>query len=349
MTIAALPAAQPLPASMRRSASPWALAMRSLFRRKLAVIAMCYIGLFYVVGIFAPLLAPYGFDQQNLRNSYAPPSRQHPFGTDVDGRDVLSRVILATRTTEIVTVATSIGGSFVIPVVLGLLAGYRRGWVDSLINRVGEALGSLPPLLLMILITATLRPRMDAFVSQFYGNPAIGGALKAGGADLTLIFTVLALIGWVGGERVLRAQVLQIRQSEYVQAAQVMGASTSRILTHHIFPNVAWLVIVSTAGALGSVALAEIGLTFLGLGVRPPTPSLGAMIYDASGVRQVQAHPNLLLIPGTVAVLFLLSWILLGNALNDVLNPRRRQSSFIYSDRTAATVGEALKPSRDSA
>jgi ABC-type dipeptide/oligopeptide/nickel transport system permease subunit len=325
MAVAAPPVVQGQVAeTLPRRPSPWGLALRSLFKRKLAVLAIVYIAIFYLVGIFAPVLAPYGFADQNLRNSYAPPSRQHPFGTDVDGRDVLSRVILATRTTEIVTVASAIGGGFLIPIVLGLLAGYRRGWVDSLINRTGEALGSLPPLLLMILLTATLRPRMDDWVSHYYRTPVIGSALKAGGADLALIFTVLSLIGWVGAERLIRAQVLQIRQSEYVQAAHVMGASTTRILTHHIFPNISWLVIVGIASTLGGVALAEIGLTFLGLGVRPPTPSLGAMIYDASGVRQVQAHPNLLLIPGTVAVLFLLSWILLGNALNDVLNPRRR-------------------------
>jgi ABC-type dipeptide/oligopeptide/nickel transport system permease subunit len=324
MTSVSLPAEQGQPVAIQSSPSPWALALRSLLKRKLAVCAIVYICLFYLTGIFAPLLAPYGFADQNLHLSYAGPSRQHLFGTDVDGRDVFSRVIWATRTTEIVTVASSIGGGFLIPVVFGLLAGYRRGWLDSLINRVGEALGSLPPLLLMILITATFRPRFDAFVSQYYKTPVIGGSLKAGGADMALIFTVLSLIGWVGGERVLRAQVLALRRSEYVQAAEVMGASTWRIITRHIFPNIAWLVIVGIAAGLGGVALAEISLTFFGLGVRPPTPSLGAMIYDASGVRQASAHPNLLLIPGIVAVLFLLSWILLANALNDVLNPRTR-------------------------
>jgi len=324
MTTISLPAEAIEQAEDRKRRSPWRLAVQSLLRRKLAVFAICYIFVFYMVGLLAPMLAPYGFADQNLRLSYAGPSRRHPFGNDVDGRDVLSRVIWATRTTEIVTVATAIAGGFVIPVVLGLLAGYRRGWVDSLINRVGEALGSLPSLLLMILITATLRPRVDTIVSHYYRAPVIGEALKAGGADLALLFTVLSLIGWVGGERLIRAQVLAIRRTEYVQAAQVMGASTSRIIARHIFPNIAWLVVLGIAGTLGGVALTEIGLTFLGLGVRPPTPSFGAMIYDASGVRQAAAHPNLLLIPGSITVLFLLSWILLGNALNDVLNPRTR-------------------------
>jgi peptide/nickel transport system permease protein len=304
--------------------SPWVLALRSLLRRKIAVFAMLYIAIFYVVALFAPVLAPSSYTAQNLRNSFAAPSRAHPFGTDRLGRDVLSRVILATRTTMIVTVASSIAGGFVIPVVLGLLAGYRRGWVDSLINRVGEALGSLPPLLLLILLTATFRPRFDLFLTRFYHWPLIGDSFKAGAADLILIFTILSLIGWVGGERVIRAQVLAVRQTEYVQAAQATGASTWRILRKHLFPNIAWLVVVSISSSLGGIALGEIALTFFGLGVRPPTPSFGEMIFDASGARQAAAHPTLLLIPGVIVVLLFLAFNLLGDALNDILNPRTR-------------------------
>ncbi len=238
--------------------SPWLLALRSLLRRKIAMAAIAYILLFYTVALLAPLLAPYSYTAQNLRNSYAPPSRQHPFGTDVNGRDVLSRVILATRTTMIVTIAASITGGFVIPVVLGLLAGYRGGWLDSLINRVGEALAGLPPLLMLFLLVGTFRPRFDDFIGRFYHVPAIGDALKAGGADLALLFTVLSLVGWVGGERVVRAQVLAVRQTEYVQAARAMGASTWRILRRHVYPNISWLVVVSISSSLGGIALSEI-------------------------------------------------------------------------------------------
>jgi ABC-type dipeptide/oligopeptide/nickel transport system permease subunit len=304
--------------------SPWRLAFHSLLRRKLAVAAIAYILVFYTVAIFAPVIAPYSYTAQDLKHAYAGPTAQHPFGTDELGRDLLSRVILATRTTMIVTIASSITGGFLIPIVFGLLAGYRGGWVDSLINRLGEALGSLPPLLLLILITATLRPRFDAWFSRYYHAPLIGDSLKAGGADLVLIFTALSLIGWVGGERVIRAQVLAVRQTEYVQAARSMGASVTRILVRHLFPNIAWIVVVGISSSLGSIALAEIGLTFLGLGVRPPTPSLGAMIFEGSGPRQVSAHPNLLLVPGVIAVLLFLSFNLLGDALNDVLNPHTR-------------------------
>lgn len=328
MTTVDLPAQLPAQpgdvGTSQRPRSLWWGALLSLLHRKVAVVALAYILLFYIVAVFAPVLAPESYTAQDLSHTYAAPSRQHLFGTDQLGRDLFSRVILATRTTMIVTVATSITGGFVLPLVLGLLAGYSGGWIDSLINRVGEAFGSLPPLLLLILLTATLRPRFDAFLTQYYTAPLVGDSLKAGGADLVLIFTVLSLIGWVGGERLIRAQVLAVRQTEYVQAAEAMGASTWRILRRHVFPNVVWLVVVGISSGLGAIALAEIGLTFLGLGVRPPTPSLGAMIYDASGPRQVAAHPHLLLIPGIIAVLLMLSFNLLGDALNDVLNPRTR-------------------------
>ena len=224
----------------------------------------------------------------------------------------------------IVTVATAVTGGFVLPVLLGLLAGYRGGWVDSLINRLGEALGSLPDLMLLILLSATIRPRFDVFLRRFYAWPVIGHDLKAGAGDLVLVFLVLSVIGWVGGQRVIRAQVLSVRRSEYAESARSMGASTWRILLRHIYPNISWLVVLSISSSLGAAALSEIALTFFGLGVRPPNPSLGEMIFDASGARQVAAHPNLLLIPGLVAVLFFLSFNLLGDALNDVLNPKTR-------------------------
>ena len=307
-----------------RSHSPWRIAARSLLHRKLAVAAIAYILLFYTVAVFAPVLAPYSYTAQDLKHSYAAPTAKHPFGTDQLGRDLLSRVILATRTTMFVTIASSITGGLVIPVALGLLAGYRGGLIDSLINRVGEALGSLPALLLLILITATLRPRFDVWLGRFDRTPVFGDFLRTGGGDLILIFTALSLIGWVGGERLIRAQVLAVRHTEYVQAARSMGASVTRILVRHLFPNIAWIVVVGISSSLGGIALSEIGLTFLGLGVRPGVPSLGAMIFEGSGPRQVSAHPNLLLVPGVIAVLLFLSFNLLGDALNDVLNPHTR-------------------------
>lgn len=312
----------------RRASSQWAGFWNSLLKRKLAVASLCYIALFYFCGLFAPALAPYSYEgsSKDLRkeNVLQAPSSKHWFGTDRLGRDLFSRAIYATRTTSEITLATALTGGLFIGVGLGLLAGYKHGIVDSAINRVGEALGSLPNLLLLLLLAATVRPRLDELIRHGYSWPLIGSSLKTGIGDIFFVFLALSLIDWVSEERFIRAQVLSIRQSEYVLAAQSMGASTRRILLQHIFPNIRHLVILGLTTSIGGIALSEIALTFFGLGVRKPTPSFGDMIFDASGVRQVQAHPHLLIVPGTIAVLFFVSFALLGDALNDVLNPRTR-------------------------
>lgn len=307
----------------------WHRFARSLLRRKLAVIALCYILLFYTTALFAPAIAPYSYEgtSRDLKtaNVLRGPSAKHWFGTDRLGRDMFSRVVYSTRTTMLITVATALTGGLLIGVGLGLLAGYRRGVVDSLINRIGEALGSLPDLLLLLLLAATVRPRLDTWIHGAYGWPLLGSWLRTGIADIFFVFVALTLIGWVSEERLIRSQVLAIRQDEYVVAARSMGASTARILWRHVFPNIRHLVVLGVTTSFGAIALSEISLTFFGLGVRAPTPSFGAMIADGSGVRQVTAHPHLLLVPGTIAVLFFVSFALFGDALNDVLNPRTRK------------------------
>jgi ABC-type dipeptide/oligopeptide/nickel transport system permease subunit len=311
-----------------RAISPWRGFARSLLKRKLAVAALVYIGIFYLAAIFAPAIAPYSYQgsSRNLNNRdvLQGPSSSHWFGTDRLGRDMFSRAVYAARTTVLITIATALTGGLIFGVGLGLLAGYQRGFADGLINRVGEALGSLPELLIALLLAGTLRPKFDAWIRGAYGWPLIGSSLRTGIGDIFFIFFILSLIGWVGDERLIRSQVLSIRKSEYVIAAQSMGASTRRILWHHVFPNIRHLVVLGITTGLGAIALAEIALTYFGLGVRQPTPSFGAMIFDGSGVRQVQAHPHLLLVPGTIAVLYFIAFALLGDALNDVLNPRTR-------------------------
>ncbi|MHB8576856.1 MAG: ABC transporter permease [Dehalococcoidia bacterium] len=308
--------------------SPFRDFARRLLKRKIAVLALAFIALFYLTGLFAPAIAPYSYEGSSRditkANVLRGPSAKHWFGTDSLGRDLFSRVVYATRTTAEITIATALTGGLILGVGLGLLAGYRRGFIDSLINRIGEALGSVPDLLLLILLAGTLRPRVDTWLRHGYSWPLIGSSLRTGIGDIFFVFFVLSLIGWVSDERLIRSQVLAIRQAEYVIAAESMGASTVGLLWHHVFPNIRHLVVLGVTTSLGAVALSEISLSFFGLGVRPPTPSFGAMIFDGSGVRQVQAHPHLLFVPGTIAVLFFISFALLGDALNDVLNPRTR-------------------------
>jgi ABC-type dipeptide/oligopeptide/nickel transport system permease subunit len=296
--------------------------IRRLLRRKLAVICLAVIAVFYAAGILAPVVAPYSYTHQNLDLSFDGPSWHHPFGTDRNGRDMLSRTIFAARTTVIVTAATVVTGFVLLPVTLGMIAGYRRGFADALINRTGEILASLPGLPMLVLINATMRPRFEDAVAAIEDGIHYHGLTSSGFADYFLIFGVLSLFGWVGGARLVRAQVLTLRGSEFILAAEASGASTRRILFQHILPNIMPLVIVGASASLGSIALAEIGLTFLGVGIQPPHPSFGALITDGAARSVLENHPALLIVPATVVASLIFAFNLLGDALNDVFTSR---------------------------
>jgi ABC-type dipeptide/oligopeptide/nickel transport system permease subunit len=296
-----------------------------LLRNRLAVVCLGIIAVVYLAGMLAPWVAPYAYDDQDLDNVYAGPSWSHPFGTDALGRDMLSRVIWASQTTVVISAAVILTGGLALGVGLGLLAGYAGGKVDDVIMRVADAFFALPDILLLLLITTTVRPRVDdLFLDHIAQWPVVGPVVDAGGPDYFLVFGALAFFGWVGIARVIRSQVLSLRESEYVLAARAMGASMWRVLGRHLLPNVTNLIVVSITFSLGAVAGTEIMLTWLGIGVQPPHPSFGAMIFNASGLAAVRNHPNLMLVPAVVVGLLLFAFNLLGDALTDVLSPRRR-------------------------
>lgn len=315
---------QPEAAMAGRARSPMARSFRRLLSKRLAVLCLTVIGLFYAVGALAPWVAPYDYADQDLSRSFEGPTWSHPFGTDRNGRDTLSRNMFAARTTVIVTLATVATGSILIPITLGMLAGYRGGWVDATINRTGEVLASLPGLPMLVLINATMRPRFENWVEDFEGVVGWNWMTESGFSDYFLIFFVLSLFGWVGGARLIRAQVLTLRSTEYVLAARINGASTMRIMFRHLLPNVMPLIIVGASAGLGSIALAEIGLTFLGVGIQPPHPSFGALITDGASRIALENHPQLLLVPAITVAALVFAFNLLGDALNDVLTPGAR-------------------------
>ncbi len=298
--------------------------LRRLARKRLAVVGLVVIVIIYLAGILAPLVAPYGFADTDFANTFAGPSLEHPLGTDRLGRDMLSRVIWASQTTVIISAAVILTGGLALGVTLGLLAGYAGGRVDNLIMRVADTFFGLPDILLLLLITATIRPRVEDFFDKFDGWPVLGGLNEAGLPDYFLIFGALSLFGWVGMARIVRSQVLSLRETDYVMAARAAGARTPRVLFHHLLPNVSNIVIVAVTFSLGAVAGTEIALTWLGIGIQPPHPSFGVMIFDGSGLTNLRAHPNLMLVPAVVVAALLFSFNLLGDALNDVMNPHRR-------------------------
>lgn len=314
---AALPPEDPV-------ARPAFLPLRRLARKRLAMVALVVITVIYLAGITAPLLAPHDFADTDFGNTFAGPSLDHPFGTDRLGRDMLSRVMWAAQTTVIISAAAILTGGLAIGVTMGLMAGYMGGRVDNLIMRVADAFFGLPDILLLLLITATVRPRVEDFFDKFDDWPVLGSLNESGLPDYFLVFGALALFGWVGIARVIRSQVLSLREMDYVTAARAAGARTPRLLFRHLLPNVTNIIVVAITLSLGAIAGAEIALTWLGIGIQPPHPSFGVMIYDGSGLTNLRAHPTLLLIPAAVVASLLFSFNLLGDALNDVLSPRRR-------------------------
>jgi ABC-type dipeptide/oligopeptide/nickel transport system permease subunit len=298
--------------------------LRRLLRRPVAVAAICVIVVVYGAGIFAPLVAPYGFNEADLHDPYAGPTWSHPLGTDRFGHDMLSRVIWSAQTTVIISVAVVVTGGLVLGVALGLLAGYARGTVDYLIMRLAELFGSVPAILLLLIIEATLLPRVQSLGADIEDLTGQHWIVSSGAPSYFLVFGALSAFGWVGLARLVRSQVLSLREAPYITAARASGASRKRILFWHLLPNLSNLLIVSLTLSLGAVAGAEIGLTFLGIGVQSPHPSFGAMISEAVGLSNVREHPTLLIVPASCVSALILSFNLLGDQLTDVLSPRRR-------------------------
>ena len=307
----------------RRSKSYLGLSIARLMRKKVAVACMTVIVVMYGSGIFAPLVAPYSYTDQDLTQVKQRPTLTHPFGTDRLGRDVLTRVIYGLRTTVIVTITAMLGGSLFLGITLGLMAGYFGKMIDSVIMRTGEVTSAFPDILLVLIIVATVKPRIVEWARGL--EDTIGfDMVQLGIVDYAVISVALAVFSWFGMARLVRGQVLQAREFQYVEAARAMGGSTPRILFAHILPNVIGPVIIVLSAGLATFAGSEIFLSWLGIGIQPPTPSLGVMIFQNGSISVLRTDPHLLLFPvGTLAVL-LFTFNLLGDAVNDAFNPRTR-------------------------
>lgn len=278
----------------------------------------------YSVGIFAPLIAPYEYTAQDYTAIRKPPSAEHWAGTDLKGRDLLTRVMWGIQNTVIITVISMATGGLVIGVTLGLISGYFGRWVDALIMRVGEVFASFPDILLVIILAATLGPRLRDYFRHLEDTTFLDGLVKAGVVDYLVISIALVSFSWFGMARIVRGQVLALKQTQFVDAARSVGATTPRILFTHLLPNAISPIVVIVSMGMGSMVGTEIILSWLGLGIQPPRPSLGVMLLEAGSLSALREVPWMLLTPGLVAWTLVLSWNLLGDALNDVLNPRTR-------------------------
>ena len=268
-----------------------------LSRDTRARIGLLVVVMLLLVAILAPLLARHDPIRGDLIRQLEPPSAEHWMGTDIQGRDVWARLVYGARISLAVgLISQSI--ALAIGLTLGLIAGYFGRWIDDLVMRLADVTLAFPTLLLLIAMVAALQP------------------------SLIVVFVTVGLVGWAGMARLVRGQVLVVRQLEYVHAARALGTTDGRIITRHVLPNViAPVVIASTLGMAGAI-MAEAALSFLGLGVQPPTPSWGAMIADGRDLSQLRSSPWTSLFPGLAIGATVLGFNLLGDALRDALDPR---------------------------
>jgi peptide/nickel transport system permease protein len=284
----------------RRAQSQWAIAARHFRKNRLAMAGLVVMLLLYLVTLLTPLIAPFDPAAQGdiIASRYLPPSSEHWMGTDKFGRDILSRVLFGARISlSIGFIAVAI--SITLGTLVGALSGYFGGWVDAVLMRFTDMMLAFPRLVLLIVIIA------------MFENYSIW-----------LVVVVLGLTGWMGTSRIVRGEVLSLREREFVQAARALGMGDLRIITRHVIPNTLAPVIVSATLGIGLTILTEASLSFLGLGVQPPTPSWGNMVSD--GRDALTQAWWIATFPGLAIVLTVVAFNLLGDGLRDALDPRLR-------------------------
>jgi len=273
----------------------WVESLRRLKKDKTAVSGLMMVILFFLVSFFAPLLAPYDPGEINVKEVLMPPNMLHFMGTDQLGRDILSRVIWGSRISLKVGFV-AIGISTLIGTLLGSIAGYYRGWVDSIIMRLVDVMLCFPVFFLILAVIALLEP------------------------SIWNIMVVIGVTGWMGVARLVRAEFLSLREREFVLAAKAIGSSDVRVIFLHILPNALAPVLVSATLGVSGAILTESALSFLGIGVQPPIPSWGNIL--SAGKDNIEIAWWLSLYPGLAILATVLAYNLLGEGLRDVLDPR---------------------------
>lgn len=328
-------AEQPIPGKTTQSRSLWQEAMRRLLRNRAAMAGGFIITLLVFIALFADLIAPYTFEKQSLINANAVPTwitnifpslkpyavinEDYPIGADKLGRDLFSRIIYGTR----VSLAVAFIGPLIslnIGVLYGSISGFLGGRVDDIMMRVVDVLYAFPGLLFIILLMAFFRTTLaqpeEGTFAYYLGQPDA----KFGG--LLFIMIGIGLTGWETQAHLTRGQVLSVREKEYIEAARAIGATNGRIMFRHILSNILGPLIVLETLSIPGYIYTEAFLSFIGLGVNPPTPSWGSMIADGS--RALRAYPNQALFPALALALTMFAFNFLGDGLRDALEPRLR-------------------------
>jgi oligopeptide transport system permease protein len=298
----------------RKQRSLWGDALYRLMRNKAAVAGLIVIGSAFIIAALAPLIAPYSPIEipQNPASQMEPlwtgskyTDSRYLLGTDFLGRDIVSRLVYASRVSMIVGfVPTAI--VFGLGVTVGMTAGFFGGWLDQGLMRFTDIIYAFPDFLFLLIIVASFR------------NSPFGKVLDG----LMLIFVAIAIVGWVGVARLTRGQVLALKEREFVEAARSVGATPRRIMTKHLLPNALAPLIVTAAFAVPNAILGEATLSFLGVGIIPPTPSWGQMINE--GFPLFSANPWAVLLPAICISVVMLAFTFVGDGLRDALDPRMK-------------------------
>lgn len=288
-----------LSSQIGESERPVDLLRRLAGENKLAVVSLAMILLFVLAAILAPVLTPYRFDEMDLAHRLRPPSAEHLLGTDEGGRDVLTRMLYGSRVSLLVGVVPTLL-SMLLGTVLGILAGYLGGWIDALLMRLADIMLAFPTMLLAMVIMYTL------------------------GDGLINIFLALTLVNWASVSRIVRAETLRLRESEYVEAARSIGVGALRIMLRHILPNCIPSLIVLFTLNIPSAILAESSLSFLGLGIQAPDASWGLMVNN--GRQFLYTAPWISLAPSAAIMVIVLAFNFLGDGLRDVLDPHLKNT-----------------------
>ncbi|HBU82291.1 MAG TPA: ABC transporter permease [Paenibacillus sp.] len=296
-----------LPLQVPAKSSLWKLSMRRLLKNKLAVGGLIVVLLMFVACFIGPLFSPYTDNKINMAAMKQGPGIHHWLGTDALGRDVLTRVLMAGRISLTVGLASMVLSVF-IGSLLGAIAGYYRGIVDQVIMRIADLLLTIPGLPLLFIFGALLSDWKVPPDSRMY-----------------IVMLMLSFVNWPGMARMVRGQMLSLREREFMQAAVVLGLRDRRKLFHHLLPNIVPLLIVMATLNIGGSILSESVLSFFGLGVMPPTPTWGNMIDAANNMIDFQQHPWLWIPPGLSIFVTVIAINIFGDGLRDVLDPKQKR------------------------
>ncbi|MFC5221306.1 ABC transporter permease [Bifidobacterium leontopitheci] len=295
-------------ARAKRPLPLWRRHLRDLMQVRAARIAVFFLIFMLLFSFIGPLFSPYGQNQLNVRFAEQAPTIDHWLGTDDYGRDVLTRLMYAGRISMTIGIASTVL-SMVLGALIGVASGYFGGWIDAIIMRFADLLMSIPSLPLLII--------MAALLSAFDVPPD---------TRIYYVMVMLSVIGWPGIARMIRGEVLSLREELYMKATEALGLSTRSRLFHHLMPNVYPLLIVQTTLSVAGGILMESTLSFLGLGVMPPNASWGNMMAVASNLMDFQKRPWLWIPPGTAVFVTVVCINVLGDRIRDVVDPRAKEA-----------------------